>query len=159
MKVAIIGAGAAGLCCARHFSKFPEKFSIQVYEQASTIGGTWVYTDKTGEDEYGLPVHTSMYKDLRYASALAMLVSGIDRLYYLCLGYPHPQATYCRSNCSLGRPLRGSGYARLRLTQKTECNQCVYGTIQYTPKYMWQVNKPLFFAGAIFFAIFSSTEM
>ena len=69
MKVAIIGAGAAGLCCARHFSKFPEKFSIQIYEQTSTIGGTWVYSDKTGEDEYGLPVHTSMYKDLRYVNA------------------------------------------------------------------------------------------
>ena len=80
MKVAIIGAGAAGLCCARHFSKFPEKFSIQIYEQAPTIGGTWVYTDKTGEDEYGLPVHTSMYKDLRYASALDRLVSGTQTL-------------------------------------------------------------------------------
>lgn len=29
------------------------------------IGGTWVYTDKTGKDEYGIPIHSSMYQNLR----------------------------------------------------------------------------------------------
>ena len=66
MQVAIIGAGSAGLCCARHLSRFPQKFQIQVFEKAAVVGGTWVYTENTERDEYGLPVHTSMYKNLRY---------------------------------------------------------------------------------------------
>ncbi len=66
MKVAIIGAGASGLCAARHFSRFPEKFQrIQVFEQTSEVGGTWVYTDDTDTDEMGLPIHSSMYKNMR----------------------------------------------------------------------------------------------
>ena len=64
-KVAVIGAGAAGLCCARHLSRYrPELFSFSVFERASQIGGTWLYGDRTDSDEYGLPVHSSMYKDL-----------------------------------------------------------------------------------------------
>ncbi|XP_022193189.2 flavin-containing monooxygenase FMO GS-OX5 isoform X2 [Nilaparvata lugens] len=63
MKVAVIGAGVAGLCAARHLSK--ENISFLVYEQNENIGGTWVYSDNTTEDEYGLPIHSSMYKNLR----------------------------------------------------------------------------------------------
>jgi len=65
MKVAIIGAGAAGLCCTRYFSRFPQKFQIRVFEKMAAVGGTWLYTDNTGRDEHGLPVHTCMYKNLR----------------------------------------------------------------------------------------------
>ncbi|XP_015363477.1 PREDICTED: senecionine N-oxygenase-like [Diuraphis noxia] len=28
------------------------------------VGGTWVYDERTGLDEFGLPIHTSMYKNL-----------------------------------------------------------------------------------------------
>ena len=66
MRVAIIGAGAAGLCCARHFSRFPGKFHVQAFEQTSKVGGTWVYSENTETDEMGLPIHSSMYKNLRY---------------------------------------------------------------------------------------------
>ena len=66
IRAAIIGAGAAGLCCARHLAKHTDKFFIKVYEQTGEIGGTWVYTDSTGVDERtGLPIHTSMYRNLR----------------------------------------------------------------------------------------------
>ncbi|XP_014275823.2 uncharacterized protein [Halyomorpha halys] len=64
-RVCVIGCGAAGLAAARHLSASPELFEVVVYEQTSQIGGTWVYTDKVGQDEYGLPIHTSMYKSLR----------------------------------------------------------------------------------------------
>lgn len=37
---------------------------VTAYEQASEIGGTWVYTDDIGKDKYGLDVHSSMYKGL-----------------------------------------------------------------------------------------------
>ena len=33
MKVAVIGAGAAGLCCARHLNRYPKHFHFQVFEQ------------------------------------------------------------------------------------------------------------------------------
>ncbi|XP_062558052.1 senecionine N-oxygenase-like [Armigeres subalbatus] len=62
-KYCIIGAGAAGLICARHASKAAA--DITVYEQTTRIGGTWVYTDSVGQDQNGLPIHTSMYEGLR----------------------------------------------------------------------------------------------
>lgn len=63
LKVVIIGAGVAGLCAARHAKQSGHE--VTIYEQMSEIGGTWVYTDQTGVDEYGLRVHTSMYQGLQ----------------------------------------------------------------------------------------------
>lgn len=78
--VAIIGAGAAGLCCARHFSRYPNLFQIRVFEKGSEIGGTWVYENSRSHcieslrdvrdttkslDDGGSSVHSSMYKNLR----------------------------------------------------------------------------------------------
>ena len=67
ISVAIIGAGAAGLCAARHLSAAATSHDlrIKVFEQADNIGGTWVYTDNVGTDSHGLPVHSSMYKNLK----------------------------------------------------------------------------------------------
>lgn len=64
LSVAVIGAGAAGLCAARHLSAHP-RVRATVYEQSSSVGGTWVFTDNIGKDQNGLPVHSSMYKNLR----------------------------------------------------------------------------------------------
>lgn len=64
-KVCVIGAGAAGLCAARHFAP-NSNFELKVYEQTNDIGGTWIYKEETGVDENGLPVHSSMYRDLRF---------------------------------------------------------------------------------------------
>ena len=64
MNVAVIGAGAAGLCCARHLSRSPDVFRFSVYEQTDQVGGTWVYSDRTDSDKFGLPVHSSMYQGL-----------------------------------------------------------------------------------------------
>lgn len=63
MKIAIIGAGTAGICAAKH--ALDNGLEIVVFEQTKYIGGTWVYTDKTGVDEYGLNIHTSMYTGLQ----------------------------------------------------------------------------------------------
>uniref|UniRef100_A0A8C3F3H2 Flavin-containing monooxygenase n=1 Tax=Chrysemys picta bellii TaxID=8478 RepID=A0A8C3F3H2_CHRPI len=66
LRVAVIGAGAAGLCAARHIVARPESFAPPVvFEASSRIGGTWVYTEETGQRPDGLPVHSSMYRDLR----------------------------------------------------------------------------------------------
>lgn len=63
--VCVIGAGAAGLCAARYLASQPELFVPRVFEQSSSVGGTWVYTEKTGVDENGLPVHSSMYRNMK----------------------------------------------------------------------------------------------
>lgn len=62
-KYCIIGAGAGGLACARHASNASAE--VTVFEQTDRIGGTWVYTDTIGQDQHGVPIHTSMYEGLR----------------------------------------------------------------------------------------------
>ncbi|KAJ2939792.1 hypothetical protein O0L34_g17983 [Tuta absoluta] len=64
-RVCVIGAGAAGLCAARHLLVEPCVKEVDILEQAAQLGGTWVYTENTGYDDFGLPIHTSMYKSLR----------------------------------------------------------------------------------------------
>ena len=64
-KICVIGAGAAGLCAARHLKARPDKFEVHVFEQTNSVGGTWLYRDDTGEDEHGLRIHSSMYKNLK----------------------------------------------------------------------------------------------
>nr|CAD7200030.1 unnamed protein product [Timema douglasi] len=65
LSVAVIGAGAGGLCAARHLVDQPDTFIFKVFEQTGRVGGTWVYTDETNTDQHGLPIHSSMYRDLR----------------------------------------------------------------------------------------------
>ncbi|XP_037713560.1 senecionine N-oxygenase [Drosophila subpulchrella] len=62
MSVCIIGAGTAGLCCARH--SIENGFQTTVFELSDRIGGTWVYNEATGVVN-GIDVHSSMYKNLR----------------------------------------------------------------------------------------------
>lgn len=81
-KVCVIGAGAAGLCAARHFAP-NSNFELKVYEQTNDIGGTWIYKEATEVDENGLPVHSSMYRDLRFNSTLYNIFSLI--LFETCL--------------------------------------------------------------------------
>nr|BCT26322.1 flavin-dependent monooxygenase [Euura sp. 'Pontania] len=64
-RVAIVGAGVAGLVVAKRFTAELDTFSFTLFEQSSQVGGTWVYTDDTEYDNHGLPVHSSMYKNLR----------------------------------------------------------------------------------------------
>ncbi len=65
LNVAVIGGGAAGLCALRHLLKKPQVFSAVAFEQAAVVGGTWVYTERVNQDEFGLPIHSSMYKNLK----------------------------------------------------------------------------------------------
>lgn len=63
MHVCVIGAGTAGLCGAKH--SLAAGLDVTIFEQANSVGGTWIYTEDIGKDKYGLSVHTSMYKGLR----------------------------------------------------------------------------------------------
>lgn len=67
-KVAVIGAGAAGLISAKELRELGH--DVVVYEQTDSIGGVWAYTDAVEDDLLGssgsrTKVHGSMYKNLR----------------------------------------------------------------------------------------------
>lgn len=63
LNVAVVGAGLAGLCAAKNAKSFGH--SVTIFEQCDRLGGTWIYTEQTGFNEYGLNIHTSMYQNLR----------------------------------------------------------------------------------------------
>ncbi|XP_042209897.1 flavin-containing monooxygenase FMO GS-OX5-like isoform X2 [Homarus americanus] len=62
--VGVIGAGAAGLCAARHILA-TRGMSPVVWEKSLQSGGTWVYTPQRGKDEFDLPIHSSIYENLK----------------------------------------------------------------------------------------------
>ncbi|EPS70484.1 hypothetical protein M569_04277, partial [Genlisea aurea] len=67
-KVAVIGAGAAGLCAALELRR--EGHRVVVYERENRSGGTWVYTPEVESDEIGSDpnrrvIHSSLYASLR----------------------------------------------------------------------------------------------
>lgn len=64
-NVAVIGVGAAGLVAIKRVTEDHRNFTCCAFEFTENIGGTWVYTDRTGKDEFGIPIHSSMYKNLR----------------------------------------------------------------------------------------------
>ncbi|ACK52489.1 Flavin-containing monooxygenase [Methylocella silvestris BL2] len=67
-RVAIIGAGPSGLAQLRAFQSAGKKGAaipeLVCFEKQSDWGGLWNYTWRTGVDEYGEPVHGSMYRYL-----------------------------------------------------------------------------------------------
>lgn len=67
-SVAIIGAGPCGTAQLRAFASAQKKGAeipqIVCYEKQADWGGLWNYTWRTGLDEYGEPVHGSMYRYL-----------------------------------------------------------------------------------------------
>ncbi|WP_037859508.1 NAD(P)/FAD-dependent oxidoreductase [Streptomyces sp. SCSIO 75703] len=67
-RVAIVGAGPSGMAQLRAFetaaragADIPE---IVCFEKQADWGGQWNFTWRTGLDEYGEPVHSSMYRNL-----------------------------------------------------------------------------------------------
>ncbi len=67
-RVAIIGAGPCGLAQLRAFQSAKAKGAdipeVVCFEKQDDWGGLWNYTWRTGLDEYGEPVHCSMYRYL-----------------------------------------------------------------------------------------------
>ncbi len=67
-RIAVIGAGPSGMAALRAFESaarggaaVPE---LVCFEKQSDWGGLWNYTWRTGLDEFGEPVHGSMYRFL-----------------------------------------------------------------------------------------------
>lgn len=68
IRVAVIGAGPSGLSQLRAFQSAKlqgkEVPEVVCFEKQADWGGLWNYTWQTGVDEYGEPVHGSMYRYL-----------------------------------------------------------------------------------------------
>ncbi|MCL7027871.1 hypothetical protein MKW94_005685 [Papaver nudicaule] len=67
-KVAVIGAGPAGLVASRELVR--EGHEVVVFEQNDRVGGTWVYDPNVDSDPLGLDpsrtiIHSSLYDSLR----------------------------------------------------------------------------------------------
>lgn len=67
-KVAVIGAGAAGLAAAKELLR--EGHTVTVFEQLPDLGGVWRFDERTELDPLGVDpsrsiVHSSMYRSLR----------------------------------------------------------------------------------------------
>ncbi|RKU01151.1 potassium transporter [Burkholderia sp. Nafp2/4-1b] len=67
-RVAIIGAGPSGMAQLRAFQSAQAKGAdipqLVCFEKQRDWGGMWNYTWRTGTDEFGEPVHGSMYRYL-----------------------------------------------------------------------------------------------
>jgi trimethylamine monooxygenase len=67
-RVAVIGAGPSGMAQLRAFQSAAKKKAdipeVVCFEKQGDWGGLWNYTWRTGLDEYGEPVHSSMYRYL-----------------------------------------------------------------------------------------------
>ena len=67
-RVAVIGAGPSGLAQLRAFQSAAQSGSdipdVVCFEKQDNWGGLWNYSWRTGLDEYGEPVHGSMYRYL-----------------------------------------------------------------------------------------------
>jgi trimethylamine monooxygenase len=67
-RVAIIGAGPSGMAQMRAFESAKRKGAdipeVVCFEKQEDWGGLWNYTWRTGLDEFGEPVHGSMYRYL-----------------------------------------------------------------------------------------------
>lgn len=67
-RLAVIGAGPSGISVLHAFKSAQNKGAdipeIVCFEKQETWGGLWNFTWRTGLDEYGEPVHNSMYRHL-----------------------------------------------------------------------------------------------
>ena len=67
-NVAIIGSGPCGLSMLRSFQQAEKKGynipEIVCFEKQEDWGGLWNYSWRTGSDQYGDPIHNSMYRYL-----------------------------------------------------------------------------------------------
>ncbi|CAB3245991.1 unnamed protein product [Arctia plantaginis] len=89
-QVCIIGAGYSGLATARYMKDYGLNF--KVFEGTSFIGGTWRFDPRTETDEFGMPLFTNQYKNLRTNAPTQVMEFN---------GYPFPEGSvsYASGSC------------------------------------------------------------
>ncbi|KAL4715974.1 hypothetical protein ACJJTC_013274 [Scirpophaga incertulas] len=82
-RVCIVGAGYSGLGAARYLKDYGID-NFKMFEATKHIGGTWRFDPHVGTDEDGMPLFTSMYKNLRL---------NTPKLTMEYVGYPFPEGS------------------------------------------------------------------
>ena len=88
MSVAIIGAGAAGLCTARHLKSAKNVKKLKIFEAHDYVGGTWVH--KVGDQANESSLVTSASKELPFIKNKnsALYDSLKTNLLDVCMQFP-----------------------------------------------------------------------
>lgn len=63
LNIAVIGAGPSGIISAKN--AIDQGHNVTIFEKTGTLGGVWYFTEKTDKDEYGVEIHSPMYRYLR----------------------------------------------------------------------------------------------
>ncbi len=86
-RVAVIGAGAAGLCAAKHL--LAKGIDVVVYELGTCIGGLWVYENDNGLSGAYQSLHVNSenkvtaYKDFPFADSAPIYPDHVQMAQYL----------------------------------------------------------------------------
>lgn len=63
MKVAIVGCGYSGLSAIRRCVE--NNVNCVAFELSGKVGGLWVYNENVGNDEFDIPIQSSLYFNVR----------------------------------------------------------------------------------------------
>ena len=86
-KVAVIGAGAAGLCAAKHL--LGQGIAVVVYELGSRLGGLWIYDNDNGLSAAYQSLHinsenkVTAYKDFPFPDSAPLYPDHLQMAQYL----------------------------------------------------------------------------
>jgi len=86
-KIAVIGAGAAGLCAAKHL--LGKGMDVVVYEIGTRIGGLWVYENDNGLSPAYLSLHVNSenkvtaYQDFPFPDGAPLYPDHVEMARYL----------------------------------------------------------------------------
>ena len=142
MRICIIGAGASGLCSARHFTAPESKhFQVQVLEKCPELGGTWVYSPRADLTSYShgssrtsiyknlltnLPKEVMAFPDYPFPSHLPSFCGHTDVLQYLQSYAVHFELhQYIKFNCYVEniRPISLTRAHPTRVAETSGCNK------------------------------------
>ncbi|GKU88425.1 hypothetical protein SLEP1_g2693 [Rubroshorea leprosula] len=109
-KVAVIGAGTAGLLAARELRR--EGHLVTLFERNTKLGGIWVYDPRVETGPLGLDptreiVHSGLYSSL---------LVNLPRQLMSFLDYPFSKKEECDPRTSSGHKEEGNRRRRNRLT-------------------------------------------
>lgn len=86
-RVAVVGAGAAGLCAAKHLLQ--RGMDVTVFEMGTAVGGLWVYDNDNGRSPVYKSLHinseaaVTAYEDFPFPAGTSLFPSHVEVRSYL----------------------------------------------------------------------------